>query len=121
MECGSTQGLCRRTLDHREGGSVGKDLDTSPVLPARDRDLGSGRDQAVFLMEQKPQGGPYHSQPSSDIDTLNQLSDIISQLGSRIGESIAAKLMLNASVGNTDKMLHLHTRRSLSPVTIIVR
>lgn len=97
------------------GGSVGKDLDTSPVLPARDRDLGSGQDQAELPMDQKSWDGPYHSTPSSDNDTLDQLSDIICRLGSQIGESIAAKRMSNGSVGNTDKSVAPSHNKTTKP------
>ena len=84
-------------------GAVGGDVGASPVLPVGDRGLGSGQDRARSPMEQMSQGGPRHSTPSGETDTLHQLSDMIFQLGSQIGESIAARLMSSGAIGNIDQ------------------
>lgn len=79
--------------------SVGMDVGASPVLPARDRDSGLGQDLVGSPTEQMSQGGPHHSTPSGGNDTLHQLTDMITRLGSQIGESIAATLMSGGAVG----------------------
>lgn len=87
----------------QSSGPVGRDVGASPVLPAGDRDSGSSQDPAGSPMGQMSWGGPHHSTPSGENDTLHQLSDMIYQLGSQIGESIAAKLMSGGALGDVDR------------------
>lgn len=87
----------------QSSGSVGRDVGASPVLPARDRGPESSQDPAGSPMGRMSWGGPHHSTPSGDSDTLHKLSDMICQLGSQIGESIAATLLSSGAVGNVDQ------------------
>lgn len=87
----------------QSGGFVGRDVGSSPVLPARDRGLESDKDLTASPMGQVSWGGPHHSTPSGDCNTLHQLSDMICQLGSQIGESIAARLMSGGALGNVNQ------------------
>lgn len=94
----------------QSSGLVGRDVGASPVLPARNRGLGSVQDLAESPMVQRLQGGPPHSTPSGENDTLHQLSDMITQLGSQIGESIAASLISSGAIANSNQTNAAHTR-----------
>ena len=89
--------------------SVGRDVGASPVLTARDRDLGSSQDLGGSPMGQGPQGGPHHSTPSGESATLHLFGDMIYQLGLQIGESIVASLLSSGAIGGAyHGSAHLH-------------
>lgn len=87
----------------QSNGFVGRDVGASPVLSARDRGLGSSQDPVESPMGRRLQGGPHHSTPSGEDGTLHQLSDMIIQLGSQIGESIAASLVSSVAIANVNQ------------------
>lgn len=87
----------------QSSGSIGRDVGASPVLPARDKKQGSSHDPSGLPVRQISQGGPSHSMPIGEGDTLRQFSNMIYQLGSQIGESIATKLLSGGVIGNVDQ------------------
>lgn len=116
------------------GRVAGMDMGASPVLPAGNRDSGLGTYLVGSPLEQRSQGGPHHSTPSGGDVTLHQLSDMIAQLGSQIGESIAAKLTSSGATGGvgltnterTDDTPHsshnaTDTQGGGTPVNVVVR
>ncbi|XP_041939064.1 uncharacterized protein LOC121700261 [Alosa sapidissima] len=89
FSCGRGRGLMGGYLKSRE--SVEMDVGASPVLPAGNRDLGLEQDPTESVR-------PHHSTPVDENATLHQITDMISLLGSQIGESIAASLVSNGVI-----------------------
>lgn len=88
-------------LTFQPSSAVGRDLGASPVLPANNRSQGLVQDSAESPIGQMSFGGPSHSTPSGGND-LHQFSDMIFQLGSQIGESIASKLLSSGVIGTNE-------------------
>ena len=120
---GRGRGLMGGCLKPRE--SFGMDVGASPVLPAGNRYLGleQGPTESPGQMSQDR---PHHSTPYDENATLHQLTDMISLLGSQIGESITASLVSNGVIGgvgrgNTpmrhagDTQFSLHNAESTQP------
>ena len=99
-ECHSSFGRGRGVMRHtfQPSHAVGRGLGASPVLPAVNRPQGLVQGPAELPIGQMSFEGPIHSTPSAGSD-LHQLSDMICQLGSQIGESIATKLLSSGIVG----------------------
>ena len=93
---GMIGGLIGGCLKSRE--SVGIDVGASPVLPAGNRDLRLEQD-STESPRQMSRDMPHYSTPFDENATLHQLTDMISLLGSQIGESITASLVSNGVIG----------------------
>lgn len=74
--------------------------------------------------------GPLTSTPSSDVDAIHHLTDMVGQLGAQIGESIVAKLMsagvvnMNSDHQTTSATQNINSdvnRRDLPHVTVHVK
>lgn len=56
-------------------------------------DTGLGQSPGCTPVSGFRRDGPHTSTPSSDVDAIHHLTDMVGQLGTQIGESIVAKLM----------------------------
>ncbi|XP_054602953.1 uncharacterized protein [Nothobranchius furzeri] len=89
-------------LTFQPGCAVGFDLGASPILPASSsKPQGLARDPDETPTGQMLFGGQSHSTPVVGND-LHQISDMIYQLGSQIGESIANKLLSSGVAGGKE-------------------
>lgn len=96
-------------------GHVEMNVGATPVSPAGNRDSGLGTYLMGSPIEQRSQGGPHYSTPSGGDATLHQLSDMIVQLGSQIGESIAATLASSGAMGGVGLTNTKHSDDTHSP------
>lgn len=86
--------------DIADSGVVGHSM----FMSDRCADTGLGQSPSCTPVSGIMKEGPQTSTPSSDIDAIHHLTDMVGQLGAQIGESIVAKLM-SAGVVNMNSNL----------------
>lgn len=78
-----------------------RDVGHSKCINVGNRDTGLGQSPECTPVSGYLRDGPYTSTPSSDVDVIRHLTDMVGQLGAQIGESIVTKLMSAGVVNMT--------------------